>query len=126
MGACRVRPHDTLVRRLDQERLRDGRQDQRTGRRLGGVDLETEMLARIKLAIAHHNATCPMPARAILLNTGNFELFGWEELFGLPVEPRDEVPPKRFRIDCPGSAWGIEDEIAEAVGEELPASVPVP
>jgi len=84
------------------------------------VDLETEMLARIHAGLDHHNATCPMPARAILLNSGNFELFGRTELFGLPVEPRDEIPPKRFRIDCSGSAYGIEEEIADAIGEEVP------
>jgi hypothetical protein len=85
------------------------------------VSLEAEMLAFIKAGVEHHNATCPMPARAILLNTGNYELFGWDELFGLPIEPRDDIPPKRFRIDCPGSAYGIEEEIADAVGEPLPA-----
>jgi hypothetical protein len=84
------------------------------------VSLEAEMLARIQGAVQHHNATCPMPARAILLNTGNYELFGWTELFGLPIEPRDDILPQRFRIDCPGSAYGIEDEIAEAIGEEAP------
>ncbi len=84
------------------------------------MSLEAEMLRFIRAGLDHHNATCPMPARAILLNTGNFELFGWDELFGLPVEPRDDIPPKRFRIDCPGSAWGIEEEIAEAVGEPIP------
>src|SRR5213592_2287140 len=89
--------------------------------RFAAMSLEAEMLANIRAGVEHHNATCPMPARAILLNSGNYELFGWTELFGLPVEPRDEVPPKRFRIDCPGSAWGIEDEIAEAVGEEISA-----
>jgi hypothetical protein len=83
------------------------------------MSLEAEMLAFIRAGVDHHNATCPMPARAILLNSGNYELFGWDELFGLPVEPRDEIPPKRFRIDCPGSAYGIEEEIAEAVGEPL-------
>jgi hypothetical protein len=87
------------------------------------VDLEQEMLARIKLAVEHHNATCPMPARAILLNSGNYELFGRDELFGLRLEPRDDIPPKRFRIDCPGSAYGIENEIEEMVNE--PISVPV-
>jgi hypothetical protein len=88
------------------------------------MGLETEMLAHIRAGIAHHNATCPMPARAILLNRGNFELFGETELFGLPLEPRDDIPPKRFRIDCPGSAYGIEEEIteaAEAVGEPVSA-----
>ncbi len=85
------------------------------------MSLEAEMLAHIRAGLTHHNAICPMPARAILLNSGNFDLFGWTELFGLPVEPRDEIPPKRFRIDCPGSAYGIEDEVADYVGEEVPA-----
>ena len=89
----------------------------------GDLSLEAEMLAHIKAGIEHHNATCPMPARAILLNAGNFELFGWDEVFGLPVEPRDDIPPKRFRVDCPGSAYGIEEEIAEAVGEPLRRAV---
>jgi len=86
------------------------------------MSLEAEMLAFIRGGIEHHDATCPMPARAILLNPGNYELFGWSELYGLPVEPRDEVPPKRFRIDCPGSAHGIEEELADAVGQEIPAT----
>lgn len=89
------------------------------------MDLESEMLSRIKLAVAHHDATCPMPARAILLNSGNYELFGREELFGLPVEPRDNIPPKRFRIDCPGSAYGIEEEFADAVAGERQADAPL-
>ena len=47
------------------------------------------------------------------------------DLVGLPVEPRDDIPPKRFRVDCPGSAYGIEEEIAEAIGEPLGEPVPV-
>ena len=84
------------------------------------MDLESEMLLRIKAGLEHHNATCPMPARAILLNSGNFELFGRTELYGLPLEPRDDIPPRRFRIDCPGSAYGIEEELEEAIGQEVP------
>jgi hypothetical protein len=84
------------------------------------MDLESEMIARIRVGLDHHNATCPMPARAILLNSGNYELFGRAELFGLPVEPRDDIPSKRFRIDCSGSAYGIEEEIADAIGEDVP------
>ena len=48
------------------------------------MSLEAEMLAHIKAGVDHHNATCPMPARAILLNSGNYELFGWDEVCGLP------------------------------------------
>jgi hypothetical protein len=62
-----------------------------------------------------------MPAKAILLNPGNHALFGWDEIRGIPVLPDERVAPKRFRIDCDGSAFGIEDEIAEAVGTDVPA-----
>jgi hypothetical protein len=84
------------------------------------MSLEAEMLAFIKAGVEHHNATCPMPAKAILLNPGNHELFGWDEILGIPVLPDDRVAPKRFRIDCDGSAFGIEDEVAEAIGTEAP------
>lgn len=80
------------------------------------------MLAFIRGGLDHHNATCPMPAQAILLNPGNHELFGWDELWGIPVIPDDRVPPKRFRIQCDGSAFGIEDEV-EALTSE-PAAAP--
>jgi hypothetical protein len=85
------------------------------------MSLEAEMLAFIRAGLDHHNATCPLAPKAILLNPGNFELFGWDDLWGIPVLPDDRVAPKRFRIDCDGSAFGIEDEIAEAVGTEVPA-----
>ena len=88
------------------------------------MSLESEMITHIRAGLAHHDATCPMPARAILLNAGNYELFGRTELFGLPLEPRDGIPPRRFRIDCPGSAYGIEDEVADYAGEEVPVIGP--
>jgi hypothetical protein len=37
----------------------------------------------------------------------------------------DRVAPKRFRIDCDGSAYGIEEEIAEAISAPEPLVVPV-
>lgn len=81
------------------------------------ASLEAKMLASIKAALDHHNGSCPMPARAILLNPGNYELFGWEELWGLPVLPDDRVAPERFRVDCDGSAFGIESEIEQVVAD---------
>jgi hypothetical protein len=87
--------------------------------------LEAEMLAFIRRGLDHHNATCPMPARAILLNPGNHELFGWDELWGVPVLPDERVQPKRFRIDCDGSAYGIEDELAEEVQRREPIEAPL-
>ena len=38
----------------------------------------------------------------------------------------DRVAPKRFRIDCDGSAFGIEAELREAVSVERPLEVPIP
>jgi len=91
------------------------------------VSLEAEMLAFIRGGLDHHNATCPMPAQAILLNPGNHELFGWDELWGIPVIPDDRVPPKRFRIQCDGSAFGIEEEVEALTSEPVrrePVEVP--
>jgi hypothetical protein len=85
------------------------------------ASLEAEMLAFIRAGLDDHNKNCPMPAKAILLNPANHDLFGWDELWGIPVLPDERVAPKRFRIDCDGSAFGIEDEVAEAIGQEVPA-----
>jgi hypothetical protein len=88
------------------------------------ASLEAEMLAHVRRGLDHHANTCPLPPRAILLNPGNHELFGWDELWGIPVLPDDRVAPKRFRIDCDGSAFGIETEIAEEVKVGEPLVVP--
>ena len=113
-GRGELRPHDPAASGLTRNDFVMAAKIDRLSQQEASVSLEAEMLAHIKAGVEHHNATCPMPARAILLNAGNFELFGWDEIFGLPVEPRDDIPPKRFRVDCPGSAYGIEEEIAEA------------
>lgn len=85
------------------------------------------MLENIVKGLAHHDATCPMPPRAVLLNPGNHELFGWDEIKGIPVEPSDSVAPERFRIDCSGSAFGVEDAVEEFVIQpvELPVESPL-
>lgn len=82
--------------------------------------LETEMLAFIETGLAQHDRVCPMPATAILLHPGNYELCGWNELWGIPVKPDDRVEPKRFEIECAGSALGIEDAIEEFLEVEAP------
>lgn len=90
------------------------------------MSLDAKMLKNIVAGLAHHDATCPMPARAVLLNPGNFELFGWDEIKGVPVEASDNVAPERFRIDCSGSASGIEDVLEEFIvtPRELPVGAP--
>jgi len=82
-------------------------------------------LAAIKAAVDAHNADCPVPANAILLNPIDHELIGFDELFGLPVLADERVPTKRVRIDCDGSAFGIEDEVADAIASEQPAQQPM-
>jgi hypothetical protein len=89
------------------------------------ASLEAEMLEFIRRGLDQHAQTCPMTPRAILLNPANHELFGWDELWGIPVLPDDRVAPKRFRIDCDGSAFGIEEEVADYVGTEAPAERPL-
>ena len=86
------------------------------------ASLEAEMLEFIRRGLDHHAKSCPLAPRAILLNPGNFELFGWDELWGVPVLPDDRVAPKRFRIDCDGSAFGIEAEISEVIAAPEPRS----
>ncbi|HEX2016288.1 MAG TPA: hypothetical protein VGN69_06300 [Solirubrobacteraceae bacterium] len=87
--------------------------------------LEAKMLAAIRAALDHHNGTCPMPARAVLLNPQTHEQFGWDELWGVPVVPDDRVAPQRFRIDCDGSAFGIEEELAQTADTGVPAERPL-
>lgn len=86
---------------------------------------ESKNLGAIRAALDQHNATCPVPATAILLNPVDHGLIGWDELWGLPVIADDRVPTKRVRIQCDGSAFGIEDEVADAIAREAPAEAPI-
>ena len=86
---------------------------------------ESKNLAAIRAALDQHNGSCPVPANAILLNPVDRELIGWDELWGLPVLADERVPTKRVRIQCDGSAFGLEDELAEAIAREEPLIVPI-
>ena len=78
-------------------------------------------LGAIKAAVDQHNDECPVPANSILLNPVDHALIDCDELWGLPVLADERVPTKRVRIQCDGSAFGIEDEFADAVSREQPA-----
>lgn len=82
-------------------------------------------LAAIKAALDHHNGSCPVAANAILLNPVDHELLGFDELWGLPVLADERVPTKRVRIQCDGSAHGIEDAIEQFVEQRRPVEIPV-
>jgi hypothetical protein len=64
------------------------------------VELQIEMLLNTRAALDEHDKTCDSEAKAILLNPGNFDLIGWNEVFGLPVLPDDRVEPMRARVLC--------------------------
>ncbi|MFY9263948.1 MAG: hypothetical protein WAO61_00750 [Solirubrobacterales bacterium] len=89
------------------------------------MSLQAKMLENIVRGLQHHDATCPMPAQAILMNPGNHELFGWDEIRGVPVQPSDSVLPERFRIQCDGSATGIEEALEEFIATPAPREIPV-
>jgi hypothetical protein len=86
------------------------------------TNFELANLAAIRRALDHHNQTCVVPATAILLNPTDHGLLGWNELWGLSVLPDDRVPVKRVRIECGGSAWGIEDQLDAYLSTEAEAA----
>ena len=86
---------------------------------------ESKNLGAIRAALDQHNESCPVPGNAILLNPVDHELIGWDELWGLPVLADERVPTKRVRIQCDGSAFGIEEQMVEAIAREAPAEIPL-
>jgi hypothetical protein len=74
-------------------------------------------LIALRIALDRHNARCPIPARAILLNPVDHGLMGWDRLWGLPVLGDQRVDVKRIRIDCDGSAASVDEELAELLKE---------
>lgn len=81
------------------------------------------MLENIVKGLAHHDASCPMPAQAVLISHFDRERFDWEDINGVPVVAADDVQPERFRIQCEGSARGIEEALEEFI--EAPEQIPL-
>src|ERR1700742_2792888 len=79
---------------------------------------EVRNLVRIRAAVDQHNHKCPEPVRSICLNPIDHGLLGHDELWGIPVFAVDEVPVKRFRLDCSGSAELIEAELANYLDDK--------
>ncbi len=78
----------------------------------------------IRAALDDHNENCPVPARAILLHPSEHEKLSVCELWGKPVLADKRVRLGFFRVDCDGSAWEIEKELALHI--QPPAGEPVP
>jgi hypothetical protein len=77
-------------------------------------------VARMRRALEHHNIKCPLPADSFSLNPIDFDLLGYTNLWGVPVEPDDSVATRSFRLECEGSASAIEDALEEWTAEESP------
>ncbi len=70
---------------------------------------EVVNLAAIRRALDDHNATCEIPARAILLNPVDHGLLGWDTLWGLPVLADERVKVKHGKIDCDAVDWEADE-----------------
>jgi hypothetical protein len=75
------------------------------------VDFLSKNIRKIQAGVQHHNRTCGVPARAILMHPTEHAKLGVEELWGLPICANERVRLGRFRIECEGSAWGVENEL---------------
>jgi len=87
------------------------------------MDFLGKNIRKIQAGVQHHNSTCGVPARAILLHPLEHEKLGVQELWGLAVCADERVRLGRFRIDCEGSAWRVEDEL-ELHTQQLTISSP--
>lgn len=87
------------------------------------MSLEAKMLENIVKGLQHHDASCPMPAQAILVSHFDKERFDWDDVAGVPVVAADDIQPERFRIQCEGSANGIEEAVQDFI--EAPEQIPL-
>lgn len=67
----------------------------------------------MRRALERHNSRCPAPATSFRLNPIDFELMGFDWLWGVELIPDSTVPVKHFRLECEGSAVGIEEILEE-------------
>lgn len=82
----------------------------------------------VRAVLDAHAKECSRAPKAILLNPGNHELLGWDEVLGLPVLPDERAEPMRARLVCGAGRAGYceageliwdEDGVAHAfVAEE--------
>lgn len=81
---------------------------------------EAKNLEAISRAIDQHNASCPFPAVAVLMNPFEVERLGWDEIRGLPIRPDPNVGTGSFRILCGGEELEEDErETVEAVSERV-------
>jgi hypothetical protein len=88
------------------------------------TDFLRKNIKTIRAGVEDHNETCKIPARAILLNPTEHERLGVTEVWGIPVYADERQRRGFFRVECEGSAWQIENELAAF--SDAPAIVEAP
>ena len=84
------------------------------------MSAEAQNLEVISRAIDQHNATCPFPAVAVLMNPFEVERLGWDEIRGLPIRPEPRIGTGSFEILCGGEELEEEEqEAVEAISREV-------
>ena len=86
------------------------------------MDFLSKNIRKIQAGVQHHNRTCRVPAKAILMHPTEHVKLGVEKLWGLPICADERVRLGRFRIDGEGSAWRVEDELELYTQQLLPAT----
>ena len=84
---------------------------------------EAKNLEAISKAIDQHNANCPFPASAVVMNPFEVERLGWDSIRGLPIRSDPAVGTGAFRIVCGGDEQ--DDEVEETVDAVSDIEVPV-
>ncbi len=84
---------------------------------------EAKNLEAISRAIDKHNADCPFPAVAVVMNPFEVERLGWDTIRGLPIRSDPNLGTGSFRVICGGDEVDEEaEEIVEAIATQ---SVPI-
>ena len=85
---------------------------------------EAKNLEAISRAIDKHNADCPFPAVAVVMNPFEVERLGWDTIRGLPIRANPDLETGRFRVVC-AREEGEPGEVVEAVAEQTVPAEPL-
>ena len=87
-------------------------------------DSEVKNLEAISKAIDAHNSSCPFPAVAVAMNPFEVERLGWDTIRGLPIRPDPEIGTGAFRVVCAREDETPEEEVVEAVADQVVPATP--
>lgn len=79
----------------------------------------------MRRALETHNRRCPIAATSFRLNPVDFDLLGFDFLWGIRLIRDPSVSVKRFRLECDGSATGVEDALEEWSNEPVDPAEPL-